>query len=317
MSEPKTQPPYRHYDIPLTADEYYPDPEDPLDRWLQTPNSANATTLQRLISAFAIDAPSRIIDPFCGAGSTAVAARRLGAPFFGIEIDPVLAEIAFLKATLSKDDLNYLEASLPSTVSEQIIFECRPGRQRRCTLGAGLVAMLRSPAGNMEKEDLLSYLWQGVTSAPLPNFKSDIACMDALSSTAWRHIAPSPRSILFTSPPFPHRQPRSYSKRNLREVRQHLEHLKEQSSAKPPSKHADVASMITVVLSNATDACPGLLAIIEYEDSSTNLSSLNRLLSKIKTIPGLGIREVLETQNFSGEGVLYEIIASAEPTSDN
>jgi DNA modification methylase len=35
-----------------------------------------------------------ILDPFCGSGSTGIAARRMGRNFIGIELDPVWAEVA-------------------------------------------------------------------------------------------------------------------------------------------------------------------------------------------------------------------------------
>src|SRR5204863_8392582 len=69
----------------------------------QAANSSNVRNTIKMIEDMCVryghPTPVRLVDPFAGAGSTAVAARIMGIGFFGIEIDPVLACIATAKVS--------------------------------------------------------------------------------------------------------------------------------------------------------------------------------------------------------------------------
>jgi adenine-specific DNA-methyltransferase len=70
---------------------------DTLD-WQYTGNTRHATEKPVLAMVPLIMAFSRmrdiVLDPFCGSGTTAVAARQLGRRYIGIEIDPIIAQQA-------------------------------------------------------------------------------------------------------------------------------------------------------------------------------------------------------------------------------
>ena len=168
----------RKYMWPSTSDQYYPDRSDSIDKWFQTSYSANASTIQRIILDIAGHMPSQIIDPFSGAGSTAVAARRLNVPFFGIEIDPILAEISSLKASLSLPDIERLAEVFPPVINLTYLLEATRVPQSRFIRGASLVAILNGPPRGMPKTELISLLSEGVATTPPPNPRSHVICAE-------------------------------------------------------------------------------------------------------------------------------------------
>jgi len=92
---------YQHEQAYLLAKGYPPRPQRPLPDvlpWKYTGNTLHPT--QKPLSALTpiIAAFSRrhdiVLDPFCGSGSTLLAAKLCGRQYLGIEIDPQYAEIA-------------------------------------------------------------------------------------------------------------------------------------------------------------------------------------------------------------------------------
>jgi site-specific DNA-methyltransferase (adenine-specific) len=63
-----------------------------------------------------------VLDPFVGLGSTAIAAKRLGVPCVGFDLDQYYLEIARRKLTAwVDDDLDAAQLSLGA--AEEVLFE--------------------------------------------------------------------------------------------------------------------------------------------------------------------------------------------------
>ena len=69
----------------------------PFDRWFRYPAGFSATSLAECAAVIGAGPGSVIGDPFAGVGTTGVHAINLGASFIGIEVHPLIAELAALK----------------------------------------------------------------------------------------------------------------------------------------------------------------------------------------------------------------------------
>lgn len=78
------------------------------------PNQKPLGAISRLVSAFSADG-ARILDPFCGSGTTLLAARSSGRRVVGIEIEERYCELAALR--LSQQIFEFRE---PTAVPEQL-----------------------------------------------------------------------------------------------------------------------------------------------------------------------------------------------------
>jgi site-specific DNA-methyltransferase (adenine-specific) len=78
-----------------------------------------------LVTRASPDATDLILDPFCGSGTTCVAAKKLGRRWIGIEIDPEYAEIARNRVASTPRPL-FTEPAPASTPAEAPLFEEAP-----------------------------------------------------------------------------------------------------------------------------------------------------------------------------------------------
>jgi site-specific DNA-methyltransferase (adenine-specific) len=120
------------------------------DRWFQQIwNITGASTKQhpapfplelatRLVRMFSFTGDT-VLDPFCGSGTTMIAAFRAGRNSIGVEIDPEYCKMAarFLKAetgnlfSTAKLQFERIAAETASLVREdQALYELRPARKR-------------------------------------------------------------------------------------------------------------------------------------------------------------------------------------------
>jgi hypothetical protein len=192
--------------MPLTEAQYFPDPSEPVDRWFQADNASNPRTTADLIMSISRDKPRLIIDPFCGSGSTASAARLLGLPFYGIEADPVLVCTSVAKAWGHVRHAALLPASpdahTPAGLApalEHIRRSCDPEDARVASAMTVLAAFRSTRNERLETAEIAGDLaaWPG----PVP--AGQIVRGDALRTASWQRLSlPCTDAIMYTSPPF-------------------------------------------------------------------------------------------------------------------
>lgn len=192
--------------MPLTDGQYFPDPSEPVDRWFQADNASNPRTTAHLIMSISRERPGLIIDPFCGSGSTASAARLLGLPFYGIEADPVLACTSLAKAWGRAQHAALLPASPDAHTSaglvpalKQIRRSCGPADARVASAMAVLAAFRGTRNRRLDAAEIAGDLaaWPG----PVPG--GQIIRGDALSAASWERLSlPRTSAVMYTSPPF-------------------------------------------------------------------------------------------------------------------
>ena len=306
----------RDYSHPGSTEQYYPDTADPIDRWFQASFSANARTVERVIVDVFGGTPRQIVDPFCGAGSTAVAARRLQVPFLGIELDPILAEISRLKLSLSVDDLPLVASVLPSSVSVDWLMGILPTVMPRCVVGAALVGILAGRPRELKSSELLSLLSAGLLSTTDPTSQSGINCADSRRTEGWEGAQAVQGTVVFASPPFCDSDVGQWEDAvalcNISQLREVIatEVWKHPLRSVAP-KEEDSIRLICSVLTAGRQACSEFLSIVEYEDTSGEMLSIGSVVAALNALPGMEVIEVLRTGNFSGKATLFEIIAES------
>ncbi|QWB25718.1 MULTISPECIES: hypothetical protein [Streptomyces] len=178
----------RAYGNPSRLEEYLPDRDEPVDRWFTASNSGNARVIARTIIDLAPAAPSVVIDPFCGAGSSATAARLLGIRFAGAEIDPVLACVSLAKTRCGPSH----GADLPRPPDKH------DEPQLRCLR---LLRELQKEEGGGELSE--DQLLADLARAPAPVPGSTVVCGDSTDPANWADLKlPEAEAVMFTSPPF-------------------------------------------------------------------------------------------------------------------
>ena len=193
-------------DIPLTAATYFPDPAEPVDRWFQAENASNPRTTAKFITGICRERPEFVIDPFCGSGSTATAARLLGLPFYGIEADPVLTCASLAKAWTGKRHAALLPA-LPgartpgefASALDQVRNSCDPADARVVSALMILSTFRSAQQRPLEVETLTADL--AAWPDPVPG--GYLTRGDAPSRASWTRLGlPRTSAVMYTSPPF-------------------------------------------------------------------------------------------------------------------
>lgn len=279
--KPKATPfPVYRYDHPATQEEYDPDPAQPLDRWWQREDSANARTTRRIIEDLHQGRPSAIIDPFCGAGSSGVVAREWGLPFAGFDIDPFLACITVAKARCTTEHLRMLEqVSVSQDEYDTAALMKNRAEMSADAMSASCLGVLLS---KIDSDAGRAAVIADLASAPGPAPSNTISCGDAGSDEVWRDLSGWPPGwVMYTSPPFPSSRRTGFSPPYSAIVLRMLRQL----HALPP---------------------PGLV-ILEHEPGLDGEDALT-VAHRINRENQVTIQRILRTQSFSDQGILSLIV---------
>lgn len=307
----------RDYSYPSSAKQYYPDADDPIDRWLQVDASANASTIARIIRDIHGGVPDVVVDPFCGAGSTGLAARRMGIPFFGIELDPLLAGASLAKVALSDADVRLAEKYLPAQLSLDWLLG-QIGALPTRVAALALLGIANKSLRNVGSDQMLRQLSAGLQGECPPVSSSVINCGDCRLDSAWTRAPRQSATVIFTSPPF-----RSVA-RTQWDNDPKMHRLRQLVAAKvfgavdlySPSGEWVTVDLLSSALATARRVCGGFTAIAELEDASPTMRGVAAAVDTLNSLPGITVRELLKTRNFAGNAILYQIVVDSEGTGD-
>ncbi|MCX4744611.1 site-specific DNA-methyltransferase [Kitasatospora sp. NBC_01287] len=293
----------RAYGIPGCTAEYLPDPDEPIGRWFTMPNTGNSQAVAKTVLDLSPVAPTVLIDPFCGAGSGCLAARHLGIPFIGAEVDPVLACVSTAKALCGPAEG---EALLRPP-------EGREGVALRCLR---FVHRLQGAAGggSLSERQLADDLVRGPALPP----GSAVVHGDATDPHSWDGLpVPADGVVVFTSPPFYDAWAGPEVPAGLRsEARAAL-------AARHPSGDGDPGAgtgttpgptprgygdLVVGALRAIRTAAPHATAIIEHEPGSSTGDRLPAVAERIVGEVGAESVEILRVGTFSAGGPLSLLV---------
>ncbi|GAB3280064.1 hypothetical protein GCM10027589_06910 [Actinocorallia lasiicapitis] len=294
------------YDLPKKKGEYLPDPDQPVDRWLQAANASNANTVKATIENIVGSGQdvAFIVDPFSGGGSVAMAARNMGVPFYGLEIDPVLACATLAKLTIGKDEIPALSRECLDVVAE--------ARRHLAAAGSGK----ELSEAEIEKD----------RRAIRPVTPSRILCADATDVDAWSALA-LPRqghAVIYTSPPFGVSSPRFALPASLHDrAGDVLRRGGVMIDCEPPAVFPNYIDIAKLTLKLVIPFLASVTLIVEHENDDQQHDSRDELAEVFgelgrkfnRRVTG---RKVLETQPFSGRGMFSLVTCTIEgPQSES
>jgi len=105
-----------------------PNSGEPFQRWFRYREGFSPELITRAIAGLKIPC-ERVLDPFCGAGSTLVAAQHAQVASVGFDVNPIVALVARTKThNYSSDDISRINASITELerISESMTSASRP-----------------------------------------------------------------------------------------------------------------------------------------------------------------------------------------------
>jgi hypothetical protein len=285
--------------------EYLPDRTEPVDRWYQAANSSNVRTTRRIIEDIAGGRPRMVVDPFAGAGSAAVVARLLSVPFFGIELNPILAAVTLAKARATAACARQLPAKPGRPLTGDLTLAC-----------LDLVRELRAQTGDPLS---VSAMVSDLERAELPVVENAVVHGDATDAACWdRNRIPRVNgpALIYCSPPFGETSPRPRATTALdRKAERLLSDAQLSHCAGPVGRFASYIELVVGMLRNVETAFDdGVQVIVEHEPSDRPSPAERELVvAEIQAKTSMRDVRVEELGSFSRRGVLSLIIGEIPP----
>jgi len=283
--------------------EYLPDRSEPVDRWYQAANSSNVRTTRRIIEDIVGGRPRMVVDPFAGAGSAAVVARQLSVPFFGIELNPILAAVTLAKARATAACARQLPAKPGGPPTDDLTLGC-----------LDLVRELRAQTGDPLS---VSAMVRDLERAELPVVENVVVHGDATEAACWERI---PRvngpALIYCSPPFGETSPRPRATTALDSKAERLLSAAQLSHCVGPvGRFASYIELVVGMLRNVEAAFDdGVQVIVEHEPSDRpSPTERDLVVAEITANTSLRDIRVKELGSFSRRGVLSLIIGEIPP----
>ncbi|MFG3662538.1 hypothetical protein [Streptomyces sp. NPDC047706] len=285
---------HKAYCPPGNLTEYLPDPREPIDRWFQARNASNVRTTVRIVRDLCPTA-DLFVDPLAGGGSSACAARLLGLPFFGVELDPLLACVCLAK---SAAEFDHVRAVPPRVSPDQPLASCLSVTRR----------LSEGTEHPVSEHEMLADLVAG----PCATTGSHVLWGDATQAEIWDELHVQARhAVLYTSPPFDLSSPRPQALPGLRaEAELALAAAKAARSGIGPGAFASYDQIASAVVLRAAYRLQRLTVILEHEPADDGSDSRAPTIRRLTDKLGSRLRDVriLECGAYSRRGLFSLIV---------
>ncbi|OAR25180.1 hypothetical protein A8W25_05870 [Streptomyces sp. ERV7] len=278
--------------LPLDAERYHPDPREPVDRWFQTASASNVRTTMAVVADLVGPSCRAVVDPFAGGGSSAMAARLMDLPFFGIEIDPVLACVSLAKSRATVRHARILRRLPPIRDPESLlpVLAMLPAYASADEVAVAsclaVVLALRASRGTpLGYEDVTGDL----ARLRPPAATGRVVCADATAPVGWRGLAvPKAGIVLYTSPQFGRRSPLLGAPPRLTaSARDVLAAAEADQGRKAAPKDSGFAATTVAMLRQAAAMTRRATVIIEHEPDDDGHDATREVLEQAAAaLPG-------------------------------
>ena len=305
------------YGLPQDEAAYLPDPHEPLDRWFQAGNASNADTIVAIARDLDVTNADIVVDPFVGGGSCAVAARLMGLPFFGIELDPILACATLAKTLCTPEHAAALRRVPEVTDGNSLARALKAIRTRYAPPDVlplsclAVVRCLRAESGSpLPVADVVADLGP---STPVAQPASRVVCGDATSKESWNALGDlrGRHALVYTSPPFGVVSPRVAASTGLDAAARGV--LRRAGLAMRPGLPATFDAYRDIamgMLAQVTEALGRASVIVEHEPADDGSDARLGLAEDVLMRFGDRVRDlrILEGKPFSWRGPLSFVV---------